>query len=105
MTVRRLLCLFLLCSSAAMSQSQPQIAAIFSDLKPDAPGCAALVVNHGQTVFKQGFGVTNLDQPTPLIPSTNFRLASVTKQFTAAAIMLLVRDGKLKYDDRLTDIF
>ena len=36
---------------------------------------------------------------------TNFRLASVTKQFTAMAIMLLVHDGKLQYDDRLTDIF
>src|SRR3954465_9432681 len=105
MTVRRLLCLLLLCSSAAVSQSQPQIAAVFSDLSPTDPGCAALVVNHGQTVFKQGFGVTNLTQPTPLLSSTNFRLASVTKQFTAAAIMLLVRDGKLKYDDHLTAIF
>jgi CubicO group peptidase (beta-lactamase class C family) len=38
-------------------------------------------------------------------PETNFRLASLTKQFTATAIMLLVRDGKLKYEDRLNDVF
>lgn len=97
--------LLLLASISALAQSPRDISAIFSDLKPSDPGCAALVVNHGQTVFKQGFGVTNLDQPAPITSSTNFRLASVTKQFTAAAIMLLVRDGKLKYDDHLTDIF
>jgi CubicO group peptidase (beta-lactamase class C family) len=105
MTMRRMLGFLFFCSSIAVSQSQLQITSVFSDLSATEPGCAAMVVNHGQTVFKQGFGVTNLDQPTPITSSTNFRLASVTKQFTAAAIMLLVRDGRLKYDDRLTDIF
>ena len=102
--IRRVLAL-LFAASSVLAQSPRDISAIFSDLKPGDPGCAALVVNKGQTVFKQGFGVTNLDQPTPINAYTNFRLASVTKQFTAAAIMLLVRDGKLKYDDHLTDIF
>ena len=101
--IRRILIVLLL-SCCSFAQSPRDISAIFSDLQSPDPGCAALVVNKGQTVFKQGFGVTNLDQPTPLTSSTNFRLASVTKQFTAAAIMLLVRDGKLKYEDHLTDI-
>ncbi len=101
----RLLTTLVLLSCSAFAQSTHDISAIFSDLKSSDPGCAALVVNKGQTVFKHGFGVTNLDQPTPITSATNFRLASVTKQFTAAAIMLLVRDGKLKYDDRLTDLF
>ncbi len=97
--------LVLAIASSALAQTSRDVSAVFSDIHPNDPGCAVLVVNHGQTVFKQAFGVTNLDNPTPLTPATNFRLASVTKQFTAAAIMLLVRDGKLKYDERLTDIF
>src|SRR5690348_7143119 len=101
--IRRTFVLLFLASSA-LAQTPRDTSSIFSDFKPSDPGCAALVVNHGQTVFKQGFGVANLDQPTPITSATNFRLASVTKQFTAAAVMLLVRDGKLKYDDHLTDI-
>lgn len=97
--------LFLLLSLSAFAQTQRDVAAVFSDILANDPGCAALVVNHGQTVFKQGFGVTNLERPAPLTPATNFRMASVTKQFTATAIMLLVKDGKLRYDDHLTDIF
>ncbi len=105
MIIRSLLFLLLLSTGAASAQTSSDIAAIFSDLQSDAPGAAVLVVRHGQTVFKQGFGVSNLDERTPITAQTNFRLASVTKQFTAAAIMLLVRDGKVKYSDRLTDIF
>lgn len=105
MILRRLLFLQILITCAASAQTSGDIAAIFSDLQSDAPGAAVLVVHHGQTVFKQGYGVSNLDERPPITAQTNFRLASVTKQFTAAAIMLLVRDGKLKYSDRLTDIF
>lgn len=103
MIVRYLLVILLTCS--AFGQTSRDVAAIFSDLKSSDPGCAVLVVNHGQTVFKQGFGVTNLDQPMPITSATNFRMASVTKQFTAAAIMLLVKDRKLTYDTHLSDIF
>jgi CubicO group peptidase (beta-lactamase class C family) len=63
------------------------------------------VVHDGRTVFRRGYGVTDLRTLHPIDAKTNFRLASFTKQFTSAAIMLLVRDGKLHYDDRLTDIF
>ena len=79
---------------------------IFSALKSsNAPGAAVLVVRNGQPVFRRGYGVTDLRTQRPIDAKTNFRLASFTKQFTAASIMLLVRDGKLHYDDRLTDIF
>jgi len=64
-----------------------------------------LVVHHGHVVFRQGYGVTDLRTLHPIQPNTNFRLASFTKQFTATCIMLLVHDGKLHYDDHLTDIF
>ena len=64
-----------------------------------------LVVKNGQAIFRQGYGVTDLRTLKPIDAATNFRLASFTKQFTATAIMLLVHDGKLRYDDHLTDVF
>lgn len=82
------------------------IDAIFSQLKSsNAPGAAVLVVRNGNPVVRQGYGVTDLRTLHPITPETNFRLASFTKQFTATCIMLLVRDGKLHYDDHLTDVF
>jgi CubicO group peptidase (beta-lactamase class C family) len=86
--------------------SSSQIDGIFSSLKSsNAPGAAVVVVRNGRPVFRGGYGVTDLRTLAPIDAKTNFRLASFTKQFTAAAIMLLVRDGKLHYDDHLTDIF
>jgi CubicO group peptidase (beta-lactamase class C family) len=83
-----------------------QIDAIFSSLKSsDAPGAAVLVVRNGKAVFRHGYGVTDLRTKQPIDGQTNFRLASFTKQFTATCIMLLARDGKLHYDDHLTDFF
>src|SRR5579863_8947396 len=93
-------------SPAGAQVSSNQIDAIFSSLKSaDAPGAAVLVVHNGQAVFRKGYGVTDLRTHHAIDPSTNFRLASFTKQFTAMCIMLLVHDGKLRYDDHLTDIF
>ena len=71
----------------------------------NAPGAAVLVVKDGRVLFERGYGVTDLDSPAKIGPRTNFRLASLTKQFTAMSIMLLVHDGRLHYDDRLTGIF
>jgi CubicO group peptidase (beta-lactamase class C family) len=69
------------------------------------PGCAVLVIKDGQRVFRKGYGVADLRTLQKIGPETNFRLASLTKQFTAMAVMLLVHDGKLHYEDRLTDVF
>ena len=71
----------------------------------NVPGAAVLVANNGGVLFQRGYGVTDLHSSRKIDGSTNFRLASCTKQFTAMAIMLLVHDGKLHYDDRLTSIF
>ena len=100
----------LVCTSsllAAPSQvGSGQVDAIFNTLKSnDAPGAAVLIVYKGRPVFRGGYGVTDLRTKQPIGPGTDFRLASFTKQFTAMCIMLLVHDGKLRYDDRLTDIF
>ena len=83
-----------------------QIDQIFAGLKSDrAPGAAVLVLEDGHVVFERGYGVADLRSLRKIDAHTNFRLASCTKQFTAMAIMLLVHDGKLHYEDRLTDVF
>ncbi len=69
------------------------------------PGAAVLVKKNGHTVFQRGYDVRDLKTRIANDAHTNFRLASCTKQFTAMAIMLLVHDGKLRYDERLTDVF
>ena len=98
--------LILFSMRASGQVSSPRVDAIFSSLRSSkAPGVAVLVVRDGRTVFRQGYGVTDLRALRPIDATTNFRLASFTKQFTAAAVMLLARDGKLHYDDHLTDIF
>jgi len=95
---------FSLLSSAQVSPTQ--IDAIFAPLKSaTAPGAAVLVVRNGQPVFRRGYGITDLRSIRPIDAETNFRLASFTKQFTATCIMLLAHDGKLHYDDHLTDFF
>jgi len=70
-----------------------------------APGLAVLVKKDGKVVFKKGYGVRDLRTTTAIDAQTTVRLASFTKQFTAMAMMLLVRDGKLRYDESLTEIF
>jgi CubicO group peptidase (beta-lactamase class C family) len=66
------------------------------------PGLALAVVRNGAVIKLQGYGVANLEHDVPATPDTVFELASVTKQFTASAIMLLVEDGKVRLDDPIT---
>jgi CubicO group peptidase (beta-lactamase class C family) len=68
------------------------------------PGVAVLVVRDGRTVIERGYGVADLRTKRALDGATNFRLASVSKQFTAMAVMLLVHDRKIGYNDRLADV-
>lgn len=65
----------------------------------DGPGMAVLVVKDGSVVHRKGYGLADLAKKTPIGPGTNFELASVTKQFTAMAVMLLNDEGKLSFDD------
>ncbi|MGH7694571.1 MAG: serine hydrolase domain-containing protein [Gemmatimonadaceae bacterium] len=65
----------------------------------DGPGCALGVARDGNVVYQNGYGMANLEVNAPITPNTIFHVASVSKQFTAMAIMLLARDGKLSLDD------
>lgn len=95
-------------SKMAPSNKLPdQIDALVSAAFPDAnaPGCSVLVRRNGETIFAKAYGLASLDTKMPNTPETNFRLASMTKQFTAAATMRLVEKKKLRLDEALTDIF
>ncbi|KAF1710673.1 serine hydrolase [Pseudoxanthomonas kalamensis DSM 18571] len=65
----------------------------------DVPGAAVLVIRDGQPVFRKSYGMAELETGRPATADTHYRLASVSKQFTAAAILLLAEDGKLSIDD------
>ena len=64
-----------------------------------APGCAAGVSLNGENVFEKAFGLAEMEHSVPNTPKTIFESGSVAKQFTAAALVLLQQDGKLKIDD------
>ncbi len=69
--------------------------------KPDSPGCALAVIKGGQIVYKRGYGMADLDHDIAIKPDTVFHVASVSKQFTAMAILLLAKQGKLSLDDKV----
>ena len=79
---------------------------LFADYSgPDNPGAAVLVIRNGEKVFERGYGSASLENGSLVDAATNFRLASITKQFTATAIMLLVEDGLLTLDTELRELY
>ena len=66
------------------------------------PGVAVAVVENGQVTLKKAYGIANLETDTPVKTNSVFELASITKQFTATAIMMLVEEGKVKLDDLIS---
>jgi len=65
------------------------------------PGASVLVIRNGVPVVRRSYGMANIEDKVAATPATNYRLASVTKQFTAASILLLAQDGRLSIDDRI----
>ena len=69
------------------------------------PGASLAVVRDGRIVKAKGYGLANIELSVPATPSTVYEIGSNTKQFTAAAIMMLVEEGKLRLDDKITKYF
>ena len=67
--------------------------------RTDSPGCALSVMQGGKIIYKHAYGMANLDHDVILTTDTPFHVASISKQFTAASIVLLEQDGKLSFDD------
>ncbi|MFH0795331.1 MAG: serine hydrolase domain-containing protein [bacterium] len=83
-----------------------QIDPLFKDYdRPDVSGASVLVALDGKILHARGYGLANLDPKIPATELTNYRLASVTKHFTAMCIMILKDRGLLSFDDPLTKFF
>src|ERR687895_617249 len=65
----------------------------------DRPGCAVGVSHRGRVLLERAYGMADLESGTPMTPATVVHAASVAKQVTALAVLLLVRDGRLSLDD------
>lgn len=90
---------------ASKSSRENSIDALFADYnKPGSPGASLAVIDNGKIFYSKAYGIADLETRTPATTSTNYRLASVTKQFTAMAVLMLVDKGRFSLDTRLTDV-
>lgn len=91
-------------TTRAQSAPSPQAEAdkIFARWSTATPGCAVGVAVGGKTVLTRAYGMADLEHDVPNTPDTIFEAGSVAKQFTAMAVLLLVKDGKLSLDDPAT---
>lgn len=94
-------CLLAACASGGetMQSTAERVDSMMAAYDGPVPGAALLVLRDGVPVVRKGYGLADLERGTAVGPDTNFRLASVSKQFTAAAILLLAQDGALSLDD------
>jgi CubicO group peptidase (beta-lactamase class C family) len=81
------------------ARTQSSVDALMRDYAGEGPGASVLVLRDGVPVIRSSYGFADLEQRVRATPQTHYRLASVTKQFTAASILLLAQDGKLSLDD------
>lgn len=89
----------------ACAQKVDPIAEIFQDYQGENPGAAVAIVQDGEIVFHESFGMAEMETNRPVQSNTNFRLASVTKQFTATAILLLEEKGLIDLNWTLDKVF
>ena len=92
---------FSFASHAQIQDSQREkVDSIFEKYKsPNTPGCALALVKDGQIIYKKGYGTSNLEYGIPITPTSIFHVASISKQFTAAAIIMLSLEGKLSLNE------
>lgn len=69
--------------------------------RPGSPGCAIAIVRDGEVLHNRGYGLAHVELGVPNAPDTVFRIASITKQFTCLAVLMLAREGKLSVEDEV----
>ena len=90
--------LFVLATTIAFGQLENKIDSLFAEYN-DSPGFAVGIYSNGEILFKKGYGIANLDYDIKITPETVFDIGSVSKQITAACIVILENEGKLSLDD------
>ena len=101
-TMRRLIVILAALPAIASGQSPnpAKIDSIFARFDHrDSPGCIVGVSRAGKVVFEKGYGMADLERDVPITPASIFHVASISKQFTAMAILLLEQQGKLSIED------
>jgi CubicO group peptidase (beta-lactamase class C family) len=93
-------CVLAGCATGAERMQHVQIDRLMDRYAGTVPGASLLVIQDGVDVIRRGYGLADLEDGIEAGPTTNYRLASITKQFTAAAILLLAEDGRLRLEDR-----
>lgn len=93
--------------ACAQNKSDKQLFAAYDSMlnslfKPGEPGGTAIVSRKGEIIYKKGFGMADLELNVPMQPDMVFRIGSITKQFTAIAILQLAEQGKLSLKDDIT---
>jgi CubicO group peptidase (beta-lactamase class C family) len=103
------ICLFLFaCVALAQTPATTDAVADYVNAeiqRQHIPGLSLLVVRGGKIIRAEGFGLANVELQAPVKPETVFQSGSVGKQFTATAVMMLVEEGKVGLDDKLTQYF
>ncbi len=106
--VRFLACAFVLTATLTREAAAHQnvadsltakVDSIFARFTPDVPGCAVGIYQNARTIFAKGYGSANIEYDVPITPTTPFVSGSVSKQFTAAAIALLVEEKRISPSD------
>jgi CubicO group peptidase (beta-lactamase class C family) len=91
-------------SAVVAVADQPDVASridqVFAEYSAaGSPGACVSVIRDGEVVFSKGYGLANLELEVPVTPKSVFYLGSVSKQFVAAAVVLLEQEGTLSFDD------
>jgi CubicO group peptidase (beta-lactamase class C family) len=90
-------------AESASSDPRPnEVNAICKEFdRKDSPGCSLAVIKKNKLIYEHGYGMADLDYNIPLTPSSEFYLASMSKQFTAFSVALLIEQGKVGLNDPL----
>lgn len=103
--MKKLLLMITILFNQASAQSIEQyIDSLFSKFN-DYSGVAIGIFHNGEIIFSKGYGLADIEKRIPITDSTNFRLASVTKQFTATSVLILQEQGKLNLNDKIVKYF
>jgi CubicO group peptidase (beta-lactamase class C family) len=97
---------FLTAGISGQIKESGAIDSIFAEWdRPGVPGCALGIIKDGELIYARGYGMANLEYDIPNEKQSVFRIASTSKQFTAACIMILVQQGRLELDNTLDQFF